>query len=429
MIRLSDQLLPYQKRFAQSDKRFKLFLSSRQVGKSFVVGYELVKAALSKKNGLAICVSTGARAASELLAKAKMFAEAVRIATNDQVTYTSSFDAIKFSTGSRVLSLPNNPAALRGTSCQLIALDEAAFIEHPEEVFAAIAPTLTRDQTSKMLITSTPAGANGWFYDTYCRALDSEDWYVQTTTIEDAINDGLKVDIEELHKLVPDPDIFAQEYMCQFSKEFGSFLDFDKLDFYDKLPNDKPAYWLGMDIGRKHDKTSIVIISERANKTYLENIITLSKTEYAEQIETVKQLHQKYQFKAGFIDEGGIGSAVAETITKTISTKLRGLAFTGSNKTPMYEAVRAKVFDHKLLFNPEYKQLLKDDIRNVHRIVTENGTVKFEAGRDANGHSDTVSSIVLALEAQRLNPVSFSLPASYARNSAFGGVSHVFGRI
>ena len=184
-----------------------------------------------------------------------------------------------------------------------------------------------------------------------------------------------------------------------------------------------------MDIGRKHDKTSIVIISERANKTYLENIITLSKTEYAEQIETVKQLHQKYQFKAGFIDEGGIGSAVAETITKTISTKLRGLAFTGSNKTPMYEAVRAKGFDHKLLFNPEYKQLLKDDIRNVHRIVTETGTVKFEAGRDANGHSDTVSSIVLALEAQRLNPVSFSLPASYARNSAFGSVSHVFGRI
>ena len=79
MIKLSDQLLPYQKRFAQSDKRFKLFLSSRQVGKSFVVGYELVKAALSKKNGLAICGSTGARAASELLAKAKMFAEVGRL--------------------------------------------------------------------------------------------------------------------------------------------------------------------------------------------------------------------------------------------------------------------------------------------------------------------------------------------------------------
>lgn len=419
MIRLSDQLLPYQKRFAQSDKRFKLFLSSRQVGKSFVVGYELVKAALSKKNGLAICVSTGARAASELLAKAKMFAEAVRIATNDAVTYTSSFDAIKFSTGSRVLSLPNNPAALRGTSCQLIALDEAAFIEHPEDVFAAIAPTLTRDPTSKMLLTSTPAGANGWFYETYCKALESEDWYVQTTNIEDAISEGLQVDINELHKLVADPDIFAQEYMCQFSKEMGQFLDFDKLDFYDNLPTSKSNWYLGMDIGRKNDKSGIVILRESNNIMYVENIVMLSKCEYQQQIDTVKQLHQKYNFAGGLIDEGGIGSAVAEMITKTISSKLKGISFTGANKTPMYEAVRAKVFDHKLLFNPEYKDIIKEDFRNVHRIVTENGTVKFEAGRDANGHSDFSSALVLAVEAQRQMPASFSMPATYLRPSAF----------
>ena len=81
MMTLSDTLYPYQKSFVDANKRFKLFLSSRQIGKSHTIGYELIKSALSHKNGLSICVSTGARAASELLSKAKLYAEAIRIST------------------------------------------------------------------------------------------------------------------------------------------------------------------------------------------------------------------------------------------------------------------------------------------------------------------------------------------------------------
>lgn len=208
-MNLKDTLLPYQKTFADSPKRFKLFLSGRQLGKSHLIGYELVKSALNSKNGTSACVSTGARAASELLLKAKLYAEAVKIATNGKITYEASHDAIRFSTGSRVLSLPNNPDGLRGGSYCMVAMDEAAFIEHPEDVFQAIAPTLTRNQTSQFILASTPAGMNGWFYEKYCEALASEDWYVQITTIEDAVRNGLNVNIDELHKLVPDPDVFA----------------------------------------------------------------------------------------------------------------------------------------------------------------------------------------------------------------------------
>ena len=416
---LSETLYPYQKSFVDANKRFKLFLSSRQIGKSHTIGYELIKSALSHKNGLSICVSTGARAASELLSKAKLYAEAIRISTQSQITYTTSYDSIKFSNGCRVLSLPNNPQALRGTTAQLVAIDEAAFIDHCDEVFAAIAPTLTRDPNSKLIIASTPAGCNGWFYDTYCRALNDDSWYVQVTTIDDAKKSGLNVDIDELHKLVPDIDIFNQEYMCKFSKEFGQFLDFDILDWYDDIPQGKSSYYLGMDIGRYNDKTGISIIRETNDNLYLENVILLSKCEYAKQIQTIKDLHQKYNFTGGYIDEGGIGSAVAEQITKTISSKIKGMTFTGSNKTPMYENVRAKVYDHKLFFNPEFKQLIKDDFRNVHRIVTENGIVKYEAGRDGDGHSDFTSSLVLAVEAQRQMPASFSMPSTYSRQSAF----------
>lgn len=66
------------------------------------------------------------------------------------------------------MSLPSgNPAALRGWSAQAVIVDEAAFCEHLEDVMAAIAPTLTRDPNSELILCTTPAGKNGPFYELY----------------------------------------------------------------------------------------------------------------------------------------------------------------------------------------------------------------------------------------------------------------------
>lgn len=66
---LHDYLLPYQVQFTDNPSRRKIWLSSRQVGKSFSLAYIAVKKALLSRNGLSLCISTGARAASELLKK------------------------------------------------------------------------------------------------------------------------------------------------------------------------------------------------------------------------------------------------------------------------------------------------------------------------------------------------------------------------
>ena len=113
------------------------------------------------------------------------------------------------------------------------------------------------------------------FYDLIQNA--DQDWYVQRTTIEDAVKDGLKVDVDELRKFVGDPDVFNQEYMCVFSKEFGSFIDTDIIDFVDEIPNQQGGYYLGGDIGRKHDRTAFVILKSIADKAYVENVIILNK--------------------------------------------------------------------------------------------------------------------------------------------------------
>lgn len=72
------------------------------------------------------------------------------------------------------------------------------------------------------------------------------------------------------------------------------------------------------------------------------------------------------------------------------------------------------------MFNKKFKDLIVKDFRNVQRIVTESGQVKFQAGSNDDGHSDFVSSLTLNLQAIHDMPVNATKPAVYARSTAFG---------
>ena len=140
------------------------------------------------------------------------------------------------------------------------------------------------------------------------------------------------------------------------------------------------------------------------------DIIVLNKVSYENQLQICKQLNDKYKFKFGYVDETGIGNALAEFISKKVNSQIKGLSFTSANKTPMYEYLRSQIFQHKLFINKKFQSIIEQDFQNVQRIVTENGQVKFNAGRDQNGHSDITSALVLCLNAIRQNPVTFSNP-------------------
>ena len=375
--------------------------------------------AATKQNRLSLCVSTGARAASELVKKCIQMAEAVKMLSNGLLDYSASADCVKFSNGSRVLSLPSgNPSALRGYSAQAILLDECAFIERPDDVFAAIAPTLTRDPDAELIVASTPAGKSGFFWKLWNEAGD--DWYKQRTTIDDAVAQGLEVDIAELEKLVGDQEVFDIEYRCKFADSWSSMIDLRLLDWYDELPAGAKTAYLGMDVGSTSDRTALVTLKELLGTFYVDDIVVMHKASYESQMSIVKQLHEREKYTSGYIDQNGIGSALAEFVSKQISSRLRGFTWTGTNKTPSYEALRAAIFDHKLKFNSKFRSIIEEDFQNVHRIVSETGKVQFEAGRNKQGHSDVTSAIVLALQAAKDNPVNLVQPQSYMRFSSLG---------
>ena len=423
-MKLLDTFLPYQKSFFCNPAKRKIWISSRQIGKSFCLGGMLVQTALSTQNGLSLCISTGAKAASEIIMKCIQFAKAVEVLTDKAITFRSSFDGVKFSNGSRVLALPSSTdgANLRGwtvTGC--VAIDEAAFIRNLDSIMQAIAPTLSRSQTAQLVIASTPAGKNGKFYDMWKAAQNDPSWYAQSTTIHDAILAGLDVDLDSLHKLCPDREVFAQEYECVFQSSLDNMLDPELIEETDSIPENANGTWLGIDIGRQHDRTSIVAVKQLGDKLYVDSIKTLHKCEYQKQLdEFAKHVQMQKGFVAGYIDAGGIGSAVAEFAGQKISPKLKPFVFTGTSKTPAYELFRSKVMQRgQILFSPEAAKLARADVLNVSRIVTESGQVRYTAESNAEGHGDIISGIVLALQAWHDFPIQVSLPIPYARPTSF----------
>ena len=356
--------------------------------------------------------------------KCIQFAKAVEVLTDKAITFRSSFDGVKFSNGSRVLALPSSTdgANLRGwtvTGC--VAIDEAAFIRNLDSIMQAIAPTLSRSQTAQLVIASTPAGKNGKFYDMWKAAQNDPSWYAQSTTIHDAILAGLDVDLDSLHKLCPDREVFAQEYECVFQSSLDNMLDPELIEETDSIPENANGTWLGIDIGRQHDRTSIVAVKQLGDKLYVDSIKTLHKCEYQKQLdEFAKHVQMQKGFVAGYIDAGGIGSAVAEFAGQKISPKLKPFVFTGTSKTPAYELFRSKVMQRgQILFSPEAAKLARADVLNVSRIVTESGQVRYTAESNAEGHGDIISGIVLALQAWHDFPIQVSLPIPYARPTSF----------
>ena len=111
---------------------------------------------------------------------------------------------------------------------------------------------------------------------------------------------------------------------------------------------------------------------------------------------------------------------MAEFASQKISPRLKPFTFTSTSKTPAYELLRSKVMQRgQILFSPEAAKLVRADVLNVSRIVTESGQVRYTADSNAEGHGDIISGIVLALQAWHDFPLQVSLPIPYSRATAF----------
>jgi phage FluMu gp28-like protein len=140
-------------------------MMSRQSGKSFTVASKAVYRSISIKNNLTIIVSVNQRSADEFLRKVKQWALACKTFKPELIDYTENASSVTFNNGSRVISLPANPASLRGFSGDVI-LDEWALVDNTEEMFKAVLPVITSKMNGNqktLTVCSTPTSLDSHF--------------------------------------------------------------------------------------------------------------------------------------------------------------------------------------------------------------------------------------------------------------------------
>lgn len=422
-------LLPYQQRIFASKSDKIICCCSRQIGKSFVAMGKAVYQAIMQPGSTTICISTGERAARELLLKGKNWAEACLACATPETApylqYSASATEIKFGNGSRIMILPSgNPAALRGFTGNLI-LDEFAIVENDAEVWGAIVPTLTSkiaNPNKTIAIYSTPTGLNTIFAKLW-QSDESLGWEKYKLTIEDAFAEGLPVDIEGLKNLVNDDYIWRTEYECEFASTADTAFKIEWLrDIGENYTYDPSLPCsIGVDVARTSDYTVFVVLQQTPDGVYhVVELIQLKNVPFDEQLEKLKETVKKYRIKGGYIDNTGIGAMFAEEAAKKISSRLKPFTFSAKSKTEILERLRKALAGVAVKVPNEDVGVIQDDLSQMRRLLDGNG-IHYTAPHTKSGHADIACALALAIGADHDVYVTDALPQAARTTSGQWG--------
>ena len=409
---IDEILLPWQRKWVRDSARFKIGLWSRQTGKSFSTSCEAAEdSAAQPKNSsnLWVCLSAGERQALEWMEKAKKWAEALKITVDsyeeirDSANALMSRSEIRFANGARIIAIPANPDTARGYSGNLV-LDEFAIHEKPAEIWAAIYPSITNPLTGvkKLRIVSTPKGRGNKFADLWEH---NEKYSKHKVTIEDAVRMGLPVDLDELKAGVDDPDIWAQEYMCEFIDNTSVLLPYELIGKCesDHISDDGVSpLFIGMDIGRQKDLSVIVTAAKLGDVLSIVSVDTLRKMPFADQLDILLAKGRERRVQRVCIDSTGIGAMLAEEAARKGGGKFEGVQFNVQTKGEMYALMRRK-FEERSVRIPVDREL-REDLHAVQRVVSTGGNVTYSAPRNADGHSDRAAALALCCRAAEAAP-------------------------
>ncbi len=174
------EMYPYQKDMIHkfNDNRFVICKMPRQTGKSTtIIAFLLHYILFHESVNVAILANKGA-VARELLSRLQLAYENLPKWLQQGVVVWNKGN-IEVENGSKVIAAATSSSAVRGSSFNIIFLDEFAHVPQniAESFFTSVYPTISSGETTKVLIVSTPLGLN-MFYKMWVEAEEGRSDYV-----------------------------------------------------------------------------------------------------------------------------------------------------------------------------------------------------------------------------------------------------------
>ena len=160
------KLFPFQRDMMDVyiNERFSVMMTARQMGKTTTSGSFINHFSIFEKEKEVAVVAQRQDQAVEILDRVKAGLEDLPFFLKVGVLLYNR-KTVKLDNGSTIGAYSSNSNGLRGKSISLAFIDEAAFIPKDMEFYASTFPIITGGQESKVIITSTPNGKRGMFYE------------------------------------------------------------------------------------------------------------------------------------------------------------------------------------------------------------------------------------------------------------------------
>jgi phage FluMu gp28-like protein len=267
-------------------------------------------------------------------------------------------------------------------------------------------------------------------------------WSGHRVDIYEAIRQGLTIDLQTLRAGCGDETTWQQEYCCQFISTAENFIPpalvsqcvsaeaskdcpprflasapHPGLDSrLSPLPISDAEFYVGMDIGRHHDRTVFwldeVKVSgsrfqvsgkaELADTSHLTPdtlrvavarlVRTFSNTPFAEQLAFARELLSlpgpdgRPLVRRACLDATGMGAPLAESLEREFGPRVEPVTFTAAVKEDLAFRVKRRM-EQRLDLIPEAPEIARA-FGAVKKLVTVAGNTRFDAERTDLGHAD-----------------------------------------
>ena len=328
---VSFEMYDYQKDMVHTfnDNRFVICKMPRQTGKSTtIIAYLLHYILFNENVNVAILANKGA-VARELLGRLQLAYEHLPKWLQQGVVIWNKGN-IELENGSKILASATSGSAVRGSSFNIIFLDEFAHVPSniAEQFFTSVYPTISSGESTKVLIVSTPLGMN-MFYKMWADAQEKRNNYIPLEVHWSQVPGRDEKWKQETIKNTSEVQ-FTQEFECEFIGSTHTLISATKLrtmvfktpvfsknglDVYEE-PIKNALYCMIVDTaqGKDQDYSAISIfdisqIPYRQVAKYRSNKI--SPMLYPD---IIFHIGKKYNMSWVLLEVNDVGSQVAETL-------------------------------------------------------------------------------------------------------------------
>ena len=403
----------YQERMLLDPSRFVVARWARQTGKSTTIAALSLYCALFEGAKRIVILAPSLRQSRKLIHRIGSYIPRNR---SQILSGRRLKTRLEFINGSTIEALPNSPETIRGETCDLIILDEAAFVRYDKELYDSTVYALTTTN-GRFLALSTPGSRDTLFY----RMCTNDELFAEFSrhhvSYKDAIepNGPLKEKmVESLRiQMKEDPWRWQREMEAEFAEDEEAFFPLGlitrcvsyELKTYDEsiaLTGPIPPagdYYNGGDLGKKQDHSVVAVVEKKEGQV---NMIHMKQfklgTEYSHVMGYLNRLGQRLQtVKRTLIDQTGVGEYFIEEAIKSGIKNLQGTTLTVPAKEDIMFHLKRLMEEGRLHF--AYDPDLINEINAERYQITKTGQTQFS--HPSGTHDDRLWALALAVYTSR----------------------------